>query len=115
MGFSKQSLIEWCAENAKMPAKLYWDDQWVTTLLKPKAVAGIEPFASRWKAEPDEMISMFAPGDINIVVLGGETQGAFKMIQRAVPRPRSRHDDQGQGTDRVGGRLAISDFSRFGT
>ena len=80
MGFSKQSLIEWCAENARMPARLYWDDQWVTTLLKPKAVAGIEPFASRWKAEPDEMISMFAPGDINIVVMGGETQGAFKMI-----------------------------------
>ena len=80
LGFSKESLIEWCAENAKMPARNYWDDQWVQSLIKPHAVAGIEPFASRLKAAPDEMVSIFRPEDINIVVMGGETQGAFKMI-----------------------------------
>ncbi len=80
MGFTKQSLIEWCAENAKIPARNYWDDQWITSLIKPHAVAGIEPYASRWKAAPDDMVNMFRPEDINIVVLGGETQGAFKMI-----------------------------------
>lgn len=80
LGFSKQALIEWCAENARMPARNYWDDQWVTTLIKPHAVAGVEPFASRLKAAPDEMVNLFRPEDINIVVFGGETQGAFKMI-----------------------------------
>ena len=80
LGFSKRSLIEWCAENAKLPAKSYWDDQWITTLIRPHAVAGVEPFASRLKAAPDELITIFRPEDINIVVMGGETQGAFKMI-----------------------------------
>lgn len=80
MGYSKQKLIEWCAENAKIPARDYWDDQWITSLIKPHAVAGIEPFASRWKAKPDEMVNLFRPEDINIVVMGGETQGAYKMI-----------------------------------
>ena len=80
LGFTKRSLIEWCAENAKLPAKFYWDDQWIQTLIKPSAVAGIEPAASRWRAAPDEMISIFSPEDIKIIVAGGETQGAFKMI-----------------------------------
>ena len=80
LGFSKQSLSEWCAENARLPARQYWDDQWITTLIRPHAVAGVEPFASRLKAAPHEPISIFTPNDIKIVVLGGETQGAFKMI-----------------------------------
>jgi len=80
MGFTKQSLIEWCAENARLPARDYWDDQWITTLIRPHAVAGVEPFASRLKAAPDELVSIFRPEDISIAVVGGETQGAFKMI-----------------------------------
>ena len=80
LGYTKEGLIEWCAENARMPARDYWDDQWITTLIKPHAVAGVEPFASRLKAAPDELISIFQAKDIKIVVLGGETQGAFKMV-----------------------------------
>jgi len=80
LGFTKETLIDWCAENAKMKAKYYWDDQWVTTLVKPHALAGVEPMASRLRADPEEMISIFAPQDIKIIVMGGETQGAFKMI-----------------------------------
>jgi hypothetical protein len=91
LGYSKQTLIDWCAENAKMPARNYWDDQWVTTLVKPHAVAGVEPYASRLKAAPDELISIFAPNDIKIVVVGGETQGAFKMLS-------GRFSSRGPGT-----------------
>ncbi len=80
LGFTKRSLIEWCAENARLPARTYWDNQWTTTLIRPHAVAGVEPYASRLKAGPDELVSLFTPDDINIVVLGGETQGGFKMI-----------------------------------
>ena len=79
-GFSKRSLIEWCAENAKLPARDYWDDQWATTLIHPHAVAGVEPYASRLKAQPDELINIFLTEDIKIVVTGGETQGAWKMF-----------------------------------
>ena len=38
---SKQKLIDWCAANALLPAREYWDDQWVQTLLRPLAVAGV--------------------------------------------------------------------------
>jgi hypothetical protein len=77
---TKHQLIDWCAENARLPAREYWDDQWVQTLLHPLAVAGVEPFASRLKAKPDEIVQMFLPADINVVIVGGETQGAWKMI-----------------------------------
>jgi hypothetical protein len=42
---SKLKLIDWCAQNARLPAREYWDDQWVQTLLSPLAHAGVEPYA----------------------------------------------------------------------
>jgi hypothetical protein len=80
LGLTKQSLINWCAENAKLTARDYWDDQWAQTLILPHAVAGIEPYASRLKAAPDDLINIFLPEEIKIVVTGGETQAAFKMF-----------------------------------
>jgi hypothetical protein len=77
---TKQRLIDWCATNARLPAREYWDDQWVQTLLRPLAVAGVEPYAGRLKAKPDEIVQMFEPSEINIAVTGGETQGAWKMF-----------------------------------
>ena len=77
---TKEKLSAWISENCKLPAREYWDNQWVQTLLKPLGVAGVEPYASRLKAKPDEPISVFAPEDINIIVAGGETQGAWKMF-----------------------------------
>jgi hypothetical protein len=77
---TKEKLIDWCYDNARLPAREYWDNQWVRTLLHPKAVSEIEPYASNLKADPDEMIRMFRKEDIHIVVAGGETQGAFKMF-----------------------------------
>jgi hypothetical protein len=77
---SKQDLINWCAENARIPARDYWDDQWMQTLVRPHAVAGVEPYASRLKAAPDEIIQMYEPDEINVAVVGGETQGAWKIF-----------------------------------
>jgi hypothetical protein len=56
-------LIDWCAENALLTAREYWDNQSIQ-LLRPKAVAGIEPYASRLKAPPDEVIRIYEPSDI---------------------------------------------------
>ena len=77
---SKQDLIEWCAKNARVTARDYWDDQWVQTRVLPRAVAGVEPYATRLKAAPDEVIEMYEPSQINVVVVGGGTQGAWKMF-----------------------------------
>ncbi len=83
LGFSKQKLIDWCAENARLPAREYWDNMVVQTLLRPLGVAGVEPYATRLKAKPDELVQMFEPDEINIVVTGGETQAAWKMMSGA--------------------------------
>ena len=86
LGFnSKEKLIDWIEENARLPAREYWDDQWVQTLLKPLAVSGVEPYASNMKAAPDEQLQMFRAEEINIVVTGGETQGAWKIYEGARP------------------------------
>jgi hypothetical protein len=76
----KQQLVDWCAENAQVTAREYWDDPWTQTLIKPHAVAGVEPWASMWKAAPDAMVRKYRAQDISVVVLGGETQSAWKMV-----------------------------------
>jgi hypothetical protein len=81
LGFdTKEKLIDWCVEHARLPAREYWDNQWIQTLHHPRAVAGIEPYASMLEAEPDEMIRIFRPEDIHVVVVGGETGAMWKMI-----------------------------------
>jgi hypothetical protein len=77
---TKQKLLDWCYENARLPAREYWDNQWIQTLHHPRAIAGIEPYASMLKAEPDELIKIFRPEDIHIVVVGGETGAMWQMI-----------------------------------
>jgi hypothetical protein len=81
LGFdTKEKLIAWCAENACVSAREYWDNQWIQTLIHPLAVAGVEPHATRLKADPGELIQVFGADEIKIIVAGGETQGAWKMI-----------------------------------
>ena len=78
---TKEKLIAWCAENARLPARDYWNEQWVQTRIKPLAVAGVEPYATNLKAGPDDLVKMFQESEINIVVVGGETQGAWRILE----------------------------------
>jgi hypothetical protein len=81
LGFdSKDKLIEWCARNARLTANEYWDNQWTQSVLKARGVAGIEPYASRLAADPEELIEIYTEDEIKIVVAGGETQGAWKIF-----------------------------------
>jgi hypothetical protein len=73
-------LSEWMAESGRLPAREYWDNQWMQTLIRPRAVLGIEPFASYLKAPPDEPLQVFQPEQIHPVVIGGGTGGTWKMI-----------------------------------
>ena len=81
LGFdTKEKLAAWFSENCVMSAREYWDNQWVQTLLHPLAVAGVEPHASKLKAAPDDMVRIYQPNEISIAVVGGETQGAWRMF-----------------------------------
>jgi hypothetical protein len=77
---TKEKLIQWVYDNALMPAGEYWDYQLIQNYIYPRATFGEEPYASKLKAAPDEMIKMFKPDEIHIVVVGGETNGYWRIM-----------------------------------
>lgn len=80
-GFTdKAALISWIHETAKMPAGRYWDMQLIQNYVYPRATFGEEPMASGLSAAPDEPIHMFPLNSINVVVVGGETNGYWQIM-----------------------------------
>jgi hypothetical protein len=77
---TKADLIRWCHENAQMPAGVYWDLQLVQNYVYPWATFGKEPMATWLKAKDDEMIRHFPEEEINVVVVGGETNGYWRIM-----------------------------------
>jgi hypothetical protein len=80
-GFAKKdALIDWLYDAARMPAREYWDYQLIQNYIDPRATFGEEPWASKLKAAPDELIPMFRREDIHVVVVGGETNGYWRIM-----------------------------------
>src|SRR5882724_3269758 len=80
-GFLKEdALIDWLYDNARMPAGEYWDYQLVQNYIYPRATFGEEPWATRLQAAPEELIPMFRREDIHVVVVGGETNGYWRIM-----------------------------------
>lgn len=77
---TKEKLIRWIYENATLPASEYWDYQLIQNYIYPRATFGEEPWATKLKAAPDELIPMFRPEDIHVVVVGGETNGYWRIM-----------------------------------
>src|SRR5215216_2441687 len=77
---TREKLVEWLAENSLRTGREFWDNQWMQTLLRPRALLGEEPYATYLHAGPDDMVQTFQPEDIHPVVVGGETGGTYKMI-----------------------------------
>jgi hypothetical protein len=76
----KEDLVEWVYNNACMPAGEYWDYQLIQNYIYPRATYGEEPYATMLKADPEEMIHMFQPDEIEVVVVGGETNGYWRIF-----------------------------------
>lgn len=77
---TKEKMIEWVYQNALMPAGEYWDYQLIQNYIYPRATFGEEPYASKLKSASDELIRIFKPDEIHIVVVGGETNGYWRII-----------------------------------
>jgi hypothetical protein len=77
---TKEKLIDWLHDTARMPAAEYWDYQLVQNYIYPRATFGDEPWASLLQAAPDEPIPMFRREDIHVVVVGGETNGYWRIM-----------------------------------
>jgi hypothetical protein len=63
-----------------MPAGRYWDLQLVQNYVYPWATFGKEPMATWLKAKDDELINHFPESEINVVVVGGETNGYWRIM-----------------------------------
>jgi hypothetical protein len=80
-GFTKKAdLIRWIHETATMPAGRYWDLQLVQNYVYPWATFGREPEATWLKAAEDEPLRIFAEKNINVVVVGGETNAYWRIM-----------------------------------
>ncbi len=77
---TKEKLIDWVYENACMPAGEYWDYQLIQNYVYPRATFGEEPYASMLKCAPDEIVHMFVKDAIQVVVVGGETNGYWRIF-----------------------------------
>jgi hypothetical protein len=77
---TKEKLIKWVHETVKMKASEYWDYQLIQNYIYPRATFGEEPFASKLAAAPDEMISIFEEDEIHVIVVGGETNGYWRIM-----------------------------------
>jgi hypothetical protein len=75
-GFAgKRDLAEWIRSNVRERAGVYWDRQIVRNYILPNATAGSEPAASRLRSgSGDDLIEMFDPDAIGVVVVGGGTK-----------------------------------------
>jgi len=77
---TKKKLIQWLHDNATMPAGVYWDYQLIQNYVYPRALNGEEPWATELKAADDELIPIYRLEDIHVVVVGGETNGYWRIM-----------------------------------
>lgn len=77
---TKEKLIRWVHENATMPAGVYWDYQLIENYVYPRALNGVEPYATMLQVEEEEFIRVFPEERIHVVVVGGETNGYWRMM-----------------------------------
>ena len=94
---TKEKLVRWIHENAKIPRRRYWDHV-MLNLLHEVVEAGIEPFAGYWAAGPEEPIPVFEENRVNIVVAGGETNGHFSIFMGSPMRAKFRANPEQNAT-----------------
>lgn len=71
---TKRDACKWIVENSHVPAGHYWEGQMQAGFAKGLAQQGVEPFASWAKLPKDALITpRRSPDDVNIIVVGGET------------------------------------------
>jgi hypothetical protein len=83
---SKGKLADWAYETALMAASEYWDYQLVQNYVYPRATFGEEPYASMLKASDNELIHMFPREAIRTAVIGGETNGYWRIFGASYAR-----------------------------
>ena len=77
---TKEKLVDWIHETATLPAGVYWDYQLVENYIHPRALKEVEPYATMLAAAPDELIRIYPRDRIHVVIVGGETNGYWRIM-----------------------------------
>jgi hypothetical protein len=77
---TKDKLVRFIHDSAQMPAGRYWDLQLVQNYVYPWATFGKEPYATWLKAGEHELINHFPLDEINVVVVGGESNAYWRIM-----------------------------------
>lgn len=80
-----EKIAAWVHDSARIPARRYWDHISMTAV-HPLVEAGVEPYASYAKAGPDDLVPVFEPERVEVVVAGGSTNGSWFLFQGAPRR-----------------------------
>lgn len=86
---SPAKLAQWAYQHARKPAREWWDGFDAQIFWRPAAELGTEPFATYLNAEPEDLLPMFEPEDIEVVVVGGDTLphwAVLNAISHGIPR-----------------------------
>lgn len=77
---TKEKLTEWLWKNTTVTAKEYRESFLAYVWIYPRALKGEEPYARWWKLPDDTRIPCWPkPDDINLVVMGGQTNTFFQV------------------------------------
>jgi hypothetical protein len=80
-GFATPAALEdWLWEHATLPAGVYWDYQLIQNYVYPRAQNGEQPWATWLDVPPETLVPMFRREDIHVIVVGGETNGYWRMM-----------------------------------
>jgi hypothetical protein len=89
---SAEELTDWIHEHARIPASLYWEQYTSKNFVREDADLGIEPFATYAAATPDEMLPVFQPEKIQVVVVGGSSNAQWSAFMGGPLDRRFRND-----------------------
>jgi hypothetical protein len=82
LGFDrKEKLIQWIHENVRIPAGFWWENFTTRNLMHELAEQGVEPWSTYASVPPEELIPMFEPDNIHVVVVGGSSNGQWSSFQ----------------------------------
>ncbi|MGH9045164.1 MAG: UGSC family (seleno)protein [Acidimicrobiales bacterium] len=77
----KQDLIDWIADSARTPARVWWDQKLQDLFFGNPGRQGTDPWASYLKASPADMIPANRMEDIHVGVVGGRTNSSWIAVE----------------------------------
>jgi hypothetical protein len=95
---TKAKLIAWIHENVRMRADIYWERFTMRNLMHDLVEAGEEPWATYFRCAPDELLPVFEPDLIHVLVVGGSTNGQWYSFNGRTYDPRFRNSPEDPST-----------------